>query len=170
MVRRGVPRGRAGPAEGEKLVQQPDVRLGELIAQQHEVKAGPGQAARDPAAKPARLHQPGLELQPAENKRFVDPARKVFDDNQKLIESGEGSCLDPDMAFDNAPYDKAGIDASLKMRGAADGDTGRVIVLFMAGGETHEMEWKLKLVGGDWKIADILSITGEWALSQYNCE
>ncbi len=54
---------RAGPVEGVELVQQPDVRGGELVAQQQVVEPGPGQVAGDPAAKPPRLHQPGLELE-----------------------------------------------------------------------------------------------------------
>jgi hypothetical protein len=54
--------GGAGPVEGEELVQQPDVRGGELVAQQHVVKPGPGQVARHPAAEAPRLHEPGLEL------------------------------------------------------------------------------------------------------------
>jgi hypothetical protein len=133
--------------------------------------AQPASAAGKPedAVRPFYEH-PGLELDPAARGRFVDPALKVFDDNDALVKAGEGTCLDPNMALDNADYDKAGIDGSLKMRGTADGDAGRVIVVFSAGGQAHQMEWKLRLVDGEWKIADILSISGEWALSQYNCE
>ena len=54
---------RAGPVEGEQLVQQAHVRGGELVAQQQVVEPGPGQVARDPAAKAPGLHQSRLELE-----------------------------------------------------------------------------------------------------------
>ncbi|TIV08923.1 MAG: ABC transporter substrate-binding protein, partial [Mesorhizobium sp.] len=34
----------------------------------------------------------------------------------------------------------------------------------------HRLEWKFRKVDGDWKVSDLLSVTGEWALSQYQCE
>ena len=55
--------GGARPVEREQLVQQADVRGRELVPQQHVVEPGPGQVARHPAADPARLHQPRLELE-----------------------------------------------------------------------------------------------------------
>ena len=55
--------GGARPVEREQLVQQADVGGRELVPQQHVVEPGPGQVARHPAADPARLHQPRLELE-----------------------------------------------------------------------------------------------------------
>ncbi|RVD53114.1 hypothetical protein EN746_10260, partial [Mesorhizobium sp. M8A.F.Ca.ET.023.02.2.1] len=82
---------------------------------------------------------------------------------------GQGECLDPNMALDNADYDKAEIDKSLKTLESINGDQAKVIVAFVAG-NPHRLEWKFKKVGGEWKISDLLSVTGEWALSQYQCE
>jgi len=45
-----------------------------------------------------------------------------------------------------------------------------VVVAFVVEGHQHRLEWKLKKVGGGWKVSDLLSVTGEWALSQYQCE
>lgn len=113
---------------------------------------------------------PGLELDPTQRKNFIDPAKTVLDKSDALRASGQGECLDPNMAFDNADYDKAAIDGSLKTIEAVRGDEAKVVVAFVVANNAHRLEWKLKKVGGDWKISDLLSVTGEWALSQYQCE
>ncbi|UCI06071.1 hypothetical protein [Mesorhizobium sp. B1-1-8] len=112
----------------------------------------------------------GLELDPAQRKNFIDPAKTVLDKSDALRASGQGECLDPNMALDNADYDKLAIDRSFKTIEAVNGDEAKVVVAFVVEGNAHRLEWKLKKVGGDWKISDLLSVTGEWALSQYQCE
>ncbi|WP_027168056.1 hypothetical protein [Mesorhizobium sp. WSM3224] len=112
----------------------------------------------------------GLELDPAQRKNFVDPAKTVLDKSDALRASGQGECLDPNMALDNADYDKLAIDQSLRTIEAVNGDQAKVVVAFVVDGHQHRLEWKLKKVGGDWKVSDLLSVTGEWALSQYQCE
>lgn len=112
----------------------------------------------------------GLELDPAQRKNFIDPAKSVLDKSDALRVSGQGECLDPNMALDNSDYDKLAIDKSLRTIEAVNGDEAKVVVAFIVEGHQHRLEWKLKKVGGDWKISDLLSVTGEWALSQYQCE
>ncbi|RWN32615.1 hypothetical protein [Mesorhizobium sp.] len=112
----------------------------------------------------------GLELDPAQRSHFADPAKSVLDKSDALRKSGQGECLDPNMALDNAQYDKAEIDRSLKTIEAVNGDEAKVVVAFVVEGNPHRLEWKLKKIDGDWKISDLLSVTGEWALSQYQCE
>ncbi|MBZ9847316.1 YbjP/YqhG family protein [Mesorhizobium sp. CA14] len=112
----------------------------------------------------------GLELAPAQRKNFVDPAKTVLDKSDALRASGQGECLDPNMALDNADYDKLAIDRSLRTIEAVNGDGAKVVVAFVVEGDQHRLEWKLKKVGGAWKVSDLLSVTGEWALSQYQCE
>jgi hypothetical protein len=112
----------------------------------------------------------GLELDPAQRKNFIDPAKTVLDKSDALRASGQGECLDPNMALDNSDYDKLAIDKSLRTIEAVNGDQAKVVVAFVVEGHQHRLEWKLKKVGGDWKISDLLSVTGEWALSQYQCE
>jgi hypothetical protein len=119
--------------------------------------------------KPFYEH-PGLEIDPAQRSHFVDPAKTVLDKSDALRKSGQGECLDPNMALDNAEYDKAEIDKSLKTLEAINSDQAKVIVAFVVAGNPHRLEWKLKKVDGEWKISDLLSVTGEWALSQYQCE
>ena len=112
----------------------------------------------------------GLEIDPAQRSHFIEPAKSVLDKSDALRKSGQGECLDPNMALDNADYDKAEIDKSLRTIEAVNGDQAKVIVAFVVAGNPHRLEWKLKKVDGDWKITDLLSVTGEWALSQYQCE
>lgn len=112
----------------------------------------------------------GLELDPAQRKNFIDPAKSVLDKSDALRASGQGECLDPNMALDNADYDKLAIDKSLRTIEAVNGEEAKVVVAFVVEGHQHRLEWKLRKVGGAWKIADLLSVTGEWALSQYQCE
>ncbi|MER8490147.1 hypothetical protein NKH53_17950 [Mesorhizobium australicum] len=114
--------------------------------------------------------QVGLEVDPAQRGHFIDPAKTVLDKSDALRKSGQGECLDPNMALDNADYDKAEIDKSLKTLEAINGDQANVIVAFVVAGNPHRLEWKFKKVDGEWKISDLLSVTGEWALSQYQCE
>ena len=110
------------------------------------------------------------ETDPALRNRFTDPALTVLDNNDRLAAAGEGTCLDENMALDNAVFDKAAIDASLKTAEAIRGNDANVLVAFKAGDDLHRLEWKLKRVGDDWKVADIVSGSGEWQLSQYNCQ
>lgn len=112
----------------------------------------------------------GLELDPAQRANFIDPARKVLDDNDALRTSGQGECLDPNMALDNAAADKDQVAASLKTLESVNGDQAKVVVAFVEDGQPHRLEWKLRKVDGAWKIADLLSVTGEWELSQYQCQ
>ncbi|MEI9404971.1 hypothetical protein [Mesorhizobium argentiipisi] len=112
----------------------------------------------------------GLEVDPAQRKNFIDPAKTVIDKSDALRVSGQGECLDPNMALDNADYDKLAIDRSLRTIEAVNGDEAKVVVAFVVEGHQHRLEWKLKKVGGAWKVSDLLSVTGEWALSQYQCE
>ncbi|MDG4896800.1 hypothetical protein P9272_24865 [Mesorhizobium sp. WSM4976] len=137
--------------------------------------AEPAPAAPVLAGSPTAVVKPfydhlGLELDPAQRKNFTDPAKTVLDKSDALRASGQGECLDPNMALDNADYDKLAIDKSLRTIEAVNGDEAKVVVAFVVEGHQHRLEWKLKKVGGTWKVSDLLSVTGEWALSQYQCE
>jgi hypothetical protein len=114
---------------------------------------------------------PGLELDPAARDRFVDPARKILDQNDAIKAAGSpDGCLDPALPFDDTDDDPAAVAATLKLAERVDGDDAKVVAIFkLADGVAH-LEWKLKKVGGAWKVADIVSMSKDWALSQFNCE
>ncbi|MBZ9959943.1 hypothetical protein [Mesorhizobium sp. BR1-1-14] len=134
------------------------------------VPAAPIQPGSPTAVVRPFYDQVGLEVDPSQRRHFVDPAKTVLDKSDALRKSGQGECLDPNMALDNADYDKGEIDKSLKTLEAINGDQAKVIVAFVVAGNPHRLEWKFKKVDGEWKISDLLSVTGEWALSQYQCE
>lgn len=114
--------------------------------------------------------RPGLEHDPAVRGLFVDPIKRLLDDSDQLRRTGDGDCLDPDMALDNVEGDAAEIRKTIKTHEAVDGEQARVLVAFVARAAPHRLEWKLTKVDGAWKIADLISVGGEWALSQYHCE
>jgi len=113
---------------------------------------------------------PGLELDPAARDRFADPARKILDENDVIRKTEAEGCIDPGMAFDNAEVDRAEITRTLKFAEQVKDSQAKVITGFTVGGEAHRMEWKLVKIGDAWKISDLLSVTGEWALSQFGCQ
>jgi hypothetical protein len=68
----------------------------------------------------------------------------VLDKSDALRKSGQGECLDPNMALDNAAYDRAEIDNSLKTIEAVKGDEAKVIVAFIVAGNPHRLEWEVQ--------------------------
>lgn len=127
-------------------------------------------APDSPTAQVRSFYVDGVDLALADRGRFADPARTVLEKNEILKKSGQGDCLDQNMALDEVPYDKAMLEKTFKSLESINGDEARVVVAFVEGSAPHRLEWKLKKVGGGWKITDLLSVTGEWALSQYQCE
>ncbi len=115
--------------------------------------------------------RPGLELDPAERGRFVDPAKAVLDQNDAIKASGEGGgCLDPSLPFDDSDYDPAEVAKSLKLAESVSGDRAKVEATFNVADGIARLEWKLSKVDNTWKVADIVSMSKDWALSQFNCE
>jgi hypothetical protein len=114
---------------------------------------------------------PGLELDPAARDRFVDPARKLLDQNDAIKAAGSpDGCLDPALPFDDTDYDPAVVASTLKLAERVEGEDAKVVAMFKVPDGVAHLEWKLKKVGGAWKVADIVSMSKDWALSQFNCE
>lgn len=129
-------------------------------------------AAEEPVdAVKAFYDHPGLELEPTARDRFVDPARRILDQNDAIKAGGEpDGCLDPALPFNDTDYDLAEVTGSLKLAQSVTGDEAKVVAMFKAEGAMARVEWQLKKVGDAWKVADIVSMTKDWALSQFNCE
>jgi hypothetical protein len=133
----------------------------------------PGAAVAGEAADAVKpfYERPGLELEPAERGRFIDPAKTVLDQNDAIRASGEGDgCLDPSLPFDDSDFDPAEVATTLKLAEAVSGNEARVTATFNVTDGTARLEWQLRNVDGAWKVADIVSLTKDWALSQFNCE
>lgn len=112
------------------------------------------------------------EADPQFRDRFVEPAKTLFDLNDKAPE-GEIGCVDFGPGIDAQDYDDATIKKTLKLDEQVDGDGATVTArfqLFPEGeGAEREMRWTLRNVGGAWKIADIESVSSGWRLSELNC-
>ena len=104
--------------------------------------------------------------------RFTGPAKKLFDLNDKMPE-GEIGCIDFGPGIDGQDYDDATIKKTLKLAEEVSGDQATVtarFTLFPEGDDAkREIQWLMVNEGGKWKIADIVSVTSGWKLSELEC-
>lgn len=114
--------------------------------------------------------QPGLELEASARGNFIDPARKVLNLNDAIRQGGEEGCLDPALPFNDTNYDPAEVASTLKLEELVSGREATVLAKFMAEGEEQAVQWRLKDVGGRWRISDMISMSKDWALSRFQCE
>ena len=112
------------------------------------------------------------EADPEFRDRFTGPAKKLFDLNDKMPE-GEIGCIDFGPGIDGQDYDDATIKKTLKLAEDVSGDQATVtarFTLFPEGDDSaREIQWVLAKEGGKWKIADIVSVTSGWKLSELEC-
>jgi hypothetical protein len=105
--------------------------------------------------------------------RFTGPAKALFDQNDKTPE-GEMGCIDFGPGIDAQDYDDATIEKTLKLSEELKGDTATVTAQFtlfpdQSEEAKREIRWSLANEGGTWKIADIVSVTNGWKLSELEC-
>ena len=146
-----------------------NVRIGALVPVLLLLPAHAFAGTATEAVQPFYAH-PGLELEASARDRFVDPALTILNQNDAIRVTGEEGCLDPALAFDDTDYDLAEVTASLSFSETVNGNEAKVVAAFKAENAPHRMQWRLRNVGGAWKIADLVSMTGDWALSQFNCQ
>ncbi|MCR5855434.1 YbjP/YqhG family protein [Mesorhizobium sp. J428] len=112
------------------------------------------------------------EADPDFRDRFTGPAKKLFDLNDKMPE-GEIGCIDFGPGIDAQDYNDDTIKKTLKLSEDVQGDQATVtarFTLFPEGDDaTREMQWLLTKEGGTWKIADIVSVSSGWKLSELEC-
>lgn len=117
---------------------------------------------------------PTFEADASLRERFVDPAKAKFEENDKLSATNEIGCIDWVLAIDAQDYDDQALAKSLRLDETVAGDTARVTASFKQFDDPDAaptvVEWSLKQVGGQWKIADIESKTNEWKLSELDCD
>ena len=112
------------------------------------------------------------EADPEFRDRFTGPAKKLFDLNDKMPE-GEIGCIDFGPGIDGQDYDDATIKKTLKLAEGVSGDQATVtarFTLFPEGDDAkRQIQWLMVNEGGKWKIADIVSVTSGWKLSELEC-
>ena len=114
--------------------------------------------------------KPGLELEQSARGNFIDPARKVLDQNDAIRLDGEEGCLDPALPFNDTNYDPDEVARTLRLEEIVSGGDATVLARFMAEEEEHSVQWMLKEIGGSWRISDVASMSKDWALSRFQCE
>ncbi|MCX7304597.1 MAG: hypothetical protein NTV73_09675 [Hyphomicrobiales bacterium] len=114
--------------------------------------------------------KPGLELEESARSMFLDPARKVLNQNDAIRQGGEDGCLDPHLPFNDTNFDPAEVMSTLKFEELVTGKEATVVAKFKAEGQLQAVQWRLKEIGGRWRIFDIVSMSKDWALSRFQCE
>ena len=114
--------------------------------------------------------QPGLELEQSARGQFIDPARKVLNQNDAIRQGGEEGCLDPALPFNDTNFDPAEVANTLKLEEIVSGNEATVVAKFVAEGQEQAVQWRLKEIGGRWRIFDMVSMSKDWALSRFQCE
>ena len=117
---------------------------------------------------------PTFEPDPGNRDRFTDPAKGIFEQNDKLNDGGEQiGCIDFVLAIDAQDLDEAEIARTLELTENVSGDTADVVAkfrLFPGQDESRrEIHWSLRNIDGKWLIADIASPANNWRLSDFDC-
>jgi hypothetical protein len=50
------------------------------------------------------------------------------------------------------------------------GNEATVLAKFTAEGQEQAVQWRLKKIGVEWRIFDMVSMSKDWALSRFQCE
>jgi hypothetical protein len=114
--------------------------------------------------------QPGLELEQSARGNFIDPARKILNQNDEIRQGGPDGCLDPALPFNDTTFDPAEVARTLKLEELISGNEATVVAKFMAEGQVQAVQWRLKEIGTEWRISDMISMSKDWALSRFQCE
>ncbi len=114
--------------------------------------------------------QPGLELEKSARTRFIDPARKILNQNDEIRQGGPDGCLDPSLPFNDTDYDPAEVASTLTLDEVVSGNEATVLAKFTAEGQEQAVQWRLKKIGVEWRIFDMVSMSKDWALSRFQCE
>ncbi len=112
----------------------------------------------------------GDEALPENRDRFTGPAKDFLDANDKAWKEREYICLDFGITVDGQDFDADEIAKTLNLDEQVKGDDATVTASFKLFGEPRKIEYLLAKEDGDWKVADVVSLTGNWKLSEFNCE
>lgn len=106
----------------------------------------------------------GKELSPEMRRHFTAAARDLLDRNEAA------DCIMPGMlVVDAGKHDAAELKRTLELRESVQGDGAIVMAHFRQGGERRVLEWTLERNGKAWLVADVMSLYGDWRLSELSC-
>ncbi len=136
-----------------------------LFASAFSVQAGP---ASDAVA--SFYKNPDIAFDAEQRDRFVDPARALLDANDRVWEEQQEACIGFSFVIDGQDWDEDEIASTLELTEAVKGDGAIVMARFSNFGDTQTLEWTLERSGRAWRVADIMSLEGDWRLSELTCE
>jgi Protein of unknown function (DUF3828) len=82
----------------------------------------------------------------------------------------EEPCIDFSPVMDAQDWDENEVKDSLKLDEKLDGDAAAVAATFKLFGEDRTVDWALAKQADGWKVVEISSKVGEWALSKFECK
>jgi Protein of unknown function (DUF3828) len=103
----------------------------------------------------------------ADNAKLGEPILTVLKANAA---NEEEPCIDFSPVMDAQDWDDKEIKDSLKLDERLDGDTASVAATFKLFGEERTVDWALAKQADGWKVVEISSKVGEWALSKIECQ
>lgn len=112
---------------------------------------------------------PDTAFDEAERGRFVDPARALLDANDRLWEEQQEACIGFSFVIDGQDWDDEEIARTLELTESVQGEGAIVMARFSNFGETRTLEWTLERDGRTWRVADVMSLEGNWRLSDLSC-
>jgi hypothetical protein len=101
-----------------------------------------------------------------DGKRIADPMLEVIKANAA---NSEEPCIDFSPVMDAQDWDDKEVKDSLKLTEVVDEQTAIVTATFKLFGQERSLDWAMFKLDGVWKVTDISSKTGEWALSTFEC-
>ena len=111
----------------------------------------------------------GYEAAEENRDRFTGAAKAYLDANDLAWAENEEACLDFGLTVDAQDYDEAEIARTLQLKESVQGDGAIVMADFTMFGVKRTLEWTLEREGRSWLVADIMSLTGGWRLSEFSC-
>jgi hypothetical protein len=102
-----------------------------------------------------------------ENPKLGEPILSVM---KAHAANDEEPCVDFSPVMDAQDWDEAEVKGSLKLDEKLDGDTASVAAAFKLFGEDRTVDWTLTKQADGWKVVEISSKVGEWALSKFDCK
>ena len=103
----------------------------------------------------------------ASNPKLGEPVLAVLKANAA---NQDEPCIDFSPVMDAQDWDEKEVKESLKLDEKLDADTASVAANFKLYGEERTVDWSLEKKPDGWKVVEISSKVGEWALTKFECK
>ena len=102
---------------------------------------------------------------------FIDPAQEGPEPERRNQAGKARTVVSIRRCPSTTPdFDPAEVASTLMLEEVVSGGEATVLAKFMAEGQEQAVQWRLKDIGGGWRIFDMVSMSKDWALSRFQCE